>query len=98
LIRFAGGASLAAALLVPACSEPLTPDECTQLLDKYTELLVRQKNSAVTEEELIKARHDARSNARSSRDFSKCGTKLSRRQYRCAMEAPSVDEMERCLL
>jgi hypothetical protein len=83
---------------MPACSEPLTPDECSQLLDKYTQLLVRQKNAAVTEEELVKARRDARSKAAASRDFSKCGTKLSRRQYRCAMSAPSVDEMERCLL
>lgn len=98
LKRRTAAVSVTLALLAPACSQPVTHEECDQLLDKYTELLTRERNREVTEEELIRVRQAARDKAAGSREFTKCGSKLSRRQYACAMRAPTVDDIERCML
>lgn len=85
-------------LAVPACAEPLSNDECRQLLDHYTSLLVRQRDRGASDETLERARADAREKAAADPDFRQCSAKVSRRQWSCAMNAPSVDEVERCLL
>jgi hypothetical protein len=91
------GCALVAASLV-GCDRPLSADECTQLLDHYTELLVKTQSPGVTEEQLARAQREARAKASASRDFAHCNIKVSRRQFACAMAAPTVDEVERCLL
>lgn len=89
-------AALGSALI--ACAPGPSPDECNQLLDHYTELLVRQEKRDATDDEVARARSDARAKAAADRNFAQCGTKLSHRQWECAMKAPSVDDVERCLL
>lgn len=84
--------------LLVGCGRPLDPDECNQLLDHYTELLVRQERRGVSDDELERTKQSARLKAAGSTDFAKCSTKVSRSQWECAMKAPSVDEVERCLL
>ena len=90
--------ALLLATLVAACARDPNPDECDQLLDHYTELLVRQGNKDVTDDELGRLKRESRTKAAADREFSQCGNKLSRRQWECAMKAPTVDDVERCLL
>jgi hypothetical protein len=95
---------LAALCLAPAtvalagCQQPLTADECDALLDHYTELLVEKQNGRITNEQLAKVKSEVRAKASASRDFARCSAKVSRRQFTCAMAAPTVDDVERCLL
>jgi hypothetical protein len=86
------------AALASACSRPLDAGECTGLLDHYTELLVRQERLGVSDDEVQRLKAGARTRAAGSPEFAKCATKVSRSQWECAMKAPSVDEVERCLL
>jgi hypothetical protein len=80
------------------CSRPLDADECNQLLDHYTELLVKSTNPTITEEEVLRLQRDARAKAAGDPEFSRCSAKVSRRQWECAMKAPTADDIERCLL
>lgn len=88
----------AALCLLVACSRPLDATECNQLLDHYTELLVRQERRGISDEEVERLKQRARTRAAASSDFAQCAAKVSRGQWECAMKAPSVDEVERCLL
>ena len=95
-IRSAAITVLASALA--ACARGPTPDECNQLLDHYTELLVKQEKRDASEDEVARAQREARAKSATDRSFAQCGNKVSRRQWACAMKAPSVDDVERCLL
>lgn len=97
MLRLSLGAVVLASLL-GGCGRPLDAGECNQLLDHYTELLVRQERRGVSDDEVERSKQSARLKAAGSSEFSKCATKVSRRQWECAMKAPSVDEVERCLL
>jgi len=90
--------SVVVCLLAGGCAKPLSPDECGQLLDRYTELLVRQERRGVSDDEVERVKLSARLRASGSSDFAECPAKVSRSQWECAMKAPSVDEVERCLL
>ncbi|MBK7584583.1 MAG: hypothetical protein IPI67_30900 [Myxococcales bacterium] len=92
--------ALAWALVCPlvACGKPLNPDECKQLLGHYTELLVRQEHRGVTDDEVDRLKLSAFGRAAGSPEFARCPNKVSRSQFECAMQAGSVDEVERCLL
>jgi len=89
--------ALAAASLV-GCGRPLSADECSELLDHYTELLAKKRSPSATEDQLVRAKREARAKANTSREFARCNVKVSRRQFDCAMAAPTVDDVERCLL
>jgi hypothetical protein len=84
--------------LVSGCGRPPTNDECNQLLDHYTELLAHSKNPELPDPEVERLKAEARQRASEDPEFGRCGAKISRRQWECAMHAPSVDEVERCLL
>lgn len=92
--------SVAISLLALACQSGRTPEQCELLLDRYTELLVKQENPKVGDLELRARKEAARRLAATdpSFEFASCQARVSRRQYECAMAAPTVDTVERCLL
>lgn len=83
-----------------ACRSPLNKAECTDLLDHYTELLVREENPEATPDLVaIQKEHARKAASEDSRfDFGSCPRHVSRRSFECAMSASSVDEVERCLV
>ena len=87
-------------LAAPGCSRPLANDECQKLLDRYTELLVREEHPGITPEAVAHTQGEARNTARTDPrfEFSECSRRVSRRDYECAMNAPTVDAIERCLV
>ena len=90
--------AIASVLLSCACARPLSADECNQLLDHYTTLLARSSDSRTRPEQLEELLTKARRKAAQDPEFSQCAAKLSRRQWTCAMQAPSVNAVEKCLL
>ncbi len=81
-----------------ACARPLSADECNQLLDHYTGLLARSNNSKAHPGQVEELMAKARRKAARDPEFSQCAAKVSRRQWTCAMKAPTVDAVEKCLL
>jgi hypothetical protein len=86
------------ALCVGACSKPLTPSECDELLDHYTELLLQAYRPESTGPQRSVARASARAKARRDPAFVQCSRKVSRAAFECAMHAVNPDELEQCLL
>lgn len=84
--------------LALGCSRPLTGSECNELLDHYTERLAHSKNPDLPEPEIDRLQQEARKKVAEDPEFLRCSSKVSRSQWDCAMHAPSVDEVERCLL
>lgn len=88
------------ALAATGCEKPLAEEECLQLLDRYTEFLVREEDPKATPQQVAHDQEAARAAARTnpSFEFATCARKVRRRSFECAMTAPSVDAIERCLV
>ena len=83
-----------------ACGRPVAEDECRTLIERYTELLVKEEEPAATPERVARVQTEAHVAAEKNPQFqlSECSKKVSRRNYECAMHAGSVDAIERCLV
>jgi hypothetical protein len=79
------------------CSRHATLAECNALLDRYVELLVKEQNPKADDLEI--GRHKAATREKASHDasFAGCPKEVSAKSARCAMDAPNVDEFEKCL-
>ncbi len=81
-----------------ACAEPASPEQCTQLLDRYVERLGNSDGREPSSEEILRLQREARARAAASAEFARCPEHVSKRQYECAMRANSADEIDRCLM
>lgn len=86
-------------VLVGGCATPLTKAECNDLLNRYTEMLVAQEQRRATPREIERAKINARARAENDPryEFVACSERVRRSQFECAMQAPDVDSLERCL-
>jgi hypothetical protein len=89
-----------ASLATTGCDRKLERGECSKLLDHYTELLVKDEDPGAAPERIAQAQARARAAAEKDPkfDFSSCSSRVARSQYACAMQAPNVDAVERCLV
>lgn len=92
--------SLLQLIHVCGCSKPLDERECDELLAHYTERLLSEERPALSRVEVQKKQDEARQLARTAPQFEyeRCSELISRQQFQCALAAPSVDAIERCLL
>ncbi len=90
--------SLVLAVLAVGCGRSLSEEECRGLLDRYTDKLIDQSRPSVKPVERQDLLDQARSKASTDPEFLACPTRVRRSQYECAMDAPDVDAIERCLL
>jgi hypothetical protein len=84
--------------LAAGCGKPLTPDECSQLLDKYVILLAGSDRPEVTAEQRNHMRQRAKELSKRDPQFSNCHKQVSRGKFDCAMNAPNTDLFEQCLM
>jgi hypothetical protein len=94
----AGAAAMV--VVVTGCGRPVAEEECRTLVERYAELLVKEEEPGANPERVARVQAEARTAAEKNSAFelSTCTKKVSRRSYECAMNAPSVDEIERCLV
>jgi hypothetical protein len=91
-------AELALLLLgATACSRHATAADCTALLDRYVELLVREQDPKAPDTEIARQKDLTRAKAEKDAAFASCPREVSVRSARCAMKAVNVDEFEKCL-
>jgi hypothetical protein len=95
VIGSAVGGMLGATLM--ACSRHATASECTDLLDRYVELLVREQDPRAPDTEIARQKGLTREKAEKDIAFASCPNEVSAKGARCAMSAGSVDEFEKCL-
>jgi hypothetical protein len=92
-VAFAGLA-ISAAL---ACGRHASAAECSAILDRYVELLVRQENPTAPDGEIAHQKEATRAKAQKDAAFASCPNEVSASAVTCAMKAGNVDEFEKCL-
>lgn len=97
IIAVARGA-LVGLLLTSGCGKTLTPEECSQLLDRYVVLLATSDRPDATAEQRNHMRQLAKELSRRDPHFGRCGKQVSRSKFDCAMSAPNTDLFEQCLM
>ena len=80
-----------------ACSRRATPSDCTALLDRYVELLVREQDPKAQDSEIARQKDLTRAKAAKDAAFASCPEEVSAQSASCAMKAVNVDEFEKCL-
>jgi hypothetical protein len=80
-----------------ACSRRATASDCTALLDRYVELLVREQDPKAPDGEIARQKDLTRAKAAKDAAFASCPHEVSLRSAHCAMKAVNVDEFEKCL-
>jgi hypothetical protein len=93
--RFAVAA--VAIALLGGCGRRATPAECDALLDRYVELLVRQEEPGAGPGDITQAKNLARAKAAVDPEFLRCTHAVRQRDVVCALAAPNVDELEKCM-
>jgi hypothetical protein len=86
-----------ALLLIGACGQSLSQEECFKLLEHYTDKQIDQARPSTRSADRSVLLEQARTRAATDPEFATCRT-LSRSAYDCAMAADSADAIERCLL
>ena len=84
--------------LCSSCGPPLEQAECSQLLDRYVELLAEGDRPGASAGELLRLQQEARKKAARDPAFAACSSRVSRRAFNCAMEASDANKLEQCLL
>jgi hypothetical protein len=87
----------AAVLVAPACGRHANASECSALLDRYVELLVREQDPKAPDIVIATQKERTRAKAQNEPAFASCPDEVSARGARCAMSAVNVNEFEKCL-
>jgi hypothetical protein len=85
------------ALSLVGCARHATATECSALLDRYVELLVREQDPKASDTEVSRQKGITREKASHDTSFASCPKEVSSRDLGCALRAPNVDEFEKCL-
>lgn len=100
MLRLIFGAGLCAgiALSTAGCGERLNETECNALLDRYVELLAVANDPESSHVTITRYQSEARKLAARDPEFADCPARVSRREFDCAMAAPTADRLEICLM
>jgi len=79
------------------CGRHATLAECEILLDRYVELLVRDRDPKADEGSIARQKSATREKAARDPSFAACPKEVSARAFDCAMAAPNADELEKCI-
>ena len=92
-------ASLACLVSIGAtgCKKKVTPAQCDELLDRFSQLVVREKLKDAPPEQIKAEQAREREEATSDDNFKNCTSELSTEDYACAMAATSSDGLMKCL-
>jgi hypothetical protein len=80
-----------------ACRGKVTADECDTLVARYAQLVVTEKYPDASAERVAAEQARELGEARGDDAFKNCRSEVSRREFECAMAAPSADALEKCL-
>jgi hypothetical protein len=91
--------ALAAMLLgsAAACRPKATQQECEELLDRYADLVTREKAGDASPDQLKATRSHERDEARGDDVFKNCRSEVSQTEYSCAMRAATSEQLVKCL-
>lgn len=93
----------ALAIAAAACDARATRGECSEMLDKYVDMMVAGEVAALDlPPSEARAAHEAQKAKKKSdpsyrRVHDQCAAEVTRREYRCAMKAPNPETWQACI-
>jgi hypothetical protein len=84
-------------LAVVACKPKATQAQCAELVDRYADLVVREKAMDASPDQVKAARDRERDEARGDDVFKNCRSEVSQSEYSCAMKASTAEQLVKCL-
>lgn len=90
-------------LVALGCDAKVTRAECTQVLDRYLDMVIAGEpgQADLSPDEARAAREAKKASQKRDPSFHRvedqCEAELSRREYRCAMKAPTPETWQACI-
>lgn len=81
----------------PACTKKVTQQQCDQLLDRFAELVVKERFPDAGADQVAKERDRERGEAKADQAFKNCTSEVQASEFQCAMKAPTSEAMIKCL-
>jgi hypothetical protein len=94
---FALASALALVAAAGGCKAKASPAQCDKLLERYAELVVREKLPDASAEQIQAEQLHEKNEARGDDAFKNCSSEVSQAELDCAMRAPTADAFEKCL-
>ena len=99
-------AALLLPLLLASCNGKVTREECSQMLDRYLDMTIASENESLglasltpseahATREMKKAIRKTEPSYRRVHD--QCEAEISKKEYRCAMKAPTPETWQACI-
>jgi hypothetical protein len=85
------------ALGTAGCKKKVTSAQCEAILDRYAELVVKEKMPDASAEAVAEERAREKSEAHGDDAFKNCAAEVESDDYACAMKAKTPDALEKCL-
>jgi hypothetical protein len=79
------------------CKPKASVTQCERLLDRYAELVVRERIADASADQIRAERDREKSEARGDDAFKNCSSEVSQVEFDCAMGASTADALEKCL-
>lgn len=89
--------AVAGVLTVVACKPKASQAQCDELIERYADLVVREKAADASADQLKAARDRERNEARGDDVFKNCQSEVSQSEYSCAMKSPTAEQLVKCL-
>jgi len=88
---------LVVVLATLGCKKKVTSAQCEAILDRYAELVVKEKMPDASAEAIATERAREKSEAHGDDAFKNCAAEVEADDYACAMKAKTADALEKCL-
>jgi hypothetical protein len=85
------------ALAAVSCKKKVTAAQCEAIVDRYAELVVKEKLPDASAETIATERAREKSEAHGDEAFKNCAAEVDPEDYACAMKAKTPDALEKCL-
>ncbi len=88
---------VAAVLVVCGCKKKVTPAQCEAIVERYAELVVKEKMPDASASDIAAERAREKNEAHGDDAFKNCASEVQPSDYDCAMKAATPDALEKCL-
>ncbi len=91
------------ALVAVACNGKVTREECSQMLDRYLDMTIASDETlaSLTPSEAHAAREMKKAIRKTEPSYRRvheqCEAEISKKEYRCAMKAPTPETWQACI-
>ncbi len=94
---FAVVAIVGGSIACAACKKKISQTQCDELLDRFADLVVKERLPDAGAEAYAAERTRERGEAKNDDAFKNCVSEVQREEHACAMKASSSDALVKCL-